>query len=67
MRDSGKVLVMGGNGFIGRNIVNYFEGNGIDVDIYDLFISDTSVVSYQGNILTDDHLEEIISKNNLYI
>lgn len=67
MRDSGKVLVMGGNGFIGRNIVNYFEGNGIDVDIYDLFISDTSVVSYQGNILTDDHLEEIISKYDTII
>lgn len=58
-----KVLVMGGNGFIGKNIVNYFLEKGINADIYDLFISPSLTSNtYQGNILTDDHLNDIISE-----
>lgn len=62
-----KILVMGGNGFIGKNIVNYFHSNGLEADIYDLFPASSEYKSYQGNILTDDHLDEIIAQYDIII
>ena len=64
-----KVLIMGGNGFIGSNIANYLFDRGYEVDIYDLFAKDNGYKNYVGNILTDDHLEEIIANydNIIYL
>ncbi len=56
-----KVLIMGGNGFIGSNVVDYLTNKNIDVDIYDLFVKDNGHRNYQGNILTDDKLDDIIN------
>lgn len=46
MNDINKVLIMGGNGFIGKNLTRYFVENGIDVDVYDLFVSDNGVKNF---------------------
>lgn len=59
---SKKVLVMGGNGFIGQNIVRYFAEAKYEVEIYDLYVKDNGFKNYTGNVLTDDNLDEIISK-----
>ncbi len=64
---SKKVLVMGGNGFIGQNIVNYFADNNDDVEIYDLYAKDNGFKNHVGNVLTDDNLEEIISEFDLIV
>ena len=58
---SKKVLVMGGNGYIGQNIVAYFEEKGEIVDIYDLFVSeDKKRKVYKGNVTDDPILKERI-------
>jgi len=62
-----KILVIGGNGFIGKNIVNCFQAHGLETDIYDLFPASSEYKSYQGNILTDDHLDEIIAQYDTII
>lgn len=67
MKENNKVLIMGGNGFIGRNLANYFVQQGIDVGIYDLFVSDSNIKTYQGNIITDDNLNEIIKQYDTVI
>lgn len=64
---SKKVLVMGGNGFIGQNIVRYFAESNDDVEIYDLFAKDNGFVNHSGNVLTDDNLDEIISKFDVIV
>ena len=67
MDKNNKVLIMGGNGFIGKNLANYFIKKNVDVAIYDLFVSDSNIKTYQGNIMTDDKLEEIISQYDTII
>lgn len=67
MKEIKKVLIMGGNGFIGKNLANYFIENGIEVGIYDLFISNSDIKSYQGNIMTDDSLSEIIKQYDVIV
>lgn len=67
MEQINKVLIMGGNGFIGKNLANYFIENGIDTAIYDLFTSDSNIKTYQGNIMTDDSLNEIIKQYDTII
>jgi len=62
-----KILVMGGNGFIGRNIIQYFQEQGLEADVYDLFSTNKNVKTYQGNILTDDHLEEVVRQYDTII
>lgn len=57
-----KVLIMGGNGFIGNNIADYLLSKGIEPEIYDLFLKKNGYKSYQGNILTDDKLDDILSQ-----
>lgn len=66
---SKKILIMGGNGFIGSNIANHLYNNGYEVSIYDIAGKDNGYQNYVGNILTDDHLEEIISQydNIIYL
>ena len=58
---SRKVLVMGGNGFIGQNIVTYFAQKGDEVEIYDLYAKNNGFINHIGNVLTDDNLDDIIS------
>lgn len=67
MKNENKILIMGGNGFIGKNIIHYFKEKGIETDVYDLFPAPNGIKSYQGNILTDDHLEEIIAQYDTII
>lgn len=55
-----KTLIIGGNGFIGKNIAEYFTNFGEEIAIYDL-VSLGEYKTYVGNILTDDNLENIIS------
>lgn len=62
-----KVLIIGGNGFIGSNIADYLSKNNIIPEIYDLFQKDNGYTSYQGNILTDDRLDEIIKQYDTII
>ena len=56
-----KVLVMGGNGFIGNNIVEHLAKNGYEVEIYDIAGKDNGYKNHIGNVLTDDNLEKLIS------
>lgn len=62
-----KVLIMGGNGFIGSNIAEYLANKNVEVDIYDLFKKDNGFKNYQGNILTDDNLDDIIKNYDTII
>lgn len=61
------VLIMGGNGFIGKNICKYFDMHNLDYGIYDLFTTVSSHDTYQGNILTDDNLEDILKSYDTII
>lgn len=57
----GKILVIGGNGFIGKNLVDSLVKVGYEVGIYDLVYSERKdVKSYKGDILNDEQLEEIL-------
>lgn len=57
-----KVLIMGGNGFIGSNIANYLHSKDVEVGIYDVITKDNGYINYQGNVLTDDKLDDIIKE-----
>lgn len=64
-----KVLIMGGNGFIGSNIAEYLFKKGYEVVIYDISYRDNGYKNYIGNILTDDNLDKIIGQfdNIIYL
>ncbi len=63
-----KVLVIGGNGFIGKNIVDYLVVHNYEVGIYDLsLVTRAGVRCYQGDILGDKNLENIIKVYDVII
>ena len=64
---SKNVLVMGGNGFIGQNIVRYLSEAGDNVEIYDLYAKDNGFKNHIGNILTDDNLDDVIAKFDVIV
>ena len=66
---SKKVLVIGGNGFIGTNIANHLYDQGYEVEIYDIAPKENGFKNYVGNILTDDNLDSIIKQfdNIIYL
>ena len=53
---------MGGNGYIGRNIVKAFSAHNETADVYDLFPAGNDTHFYQGNVRDDEKLDEIISR-----
>ncbi len=58
-----KILVIGGNGFIGKNLVDYLVKLGYEVGVYDLSYSERKdIKSYKGDILNDKQLEEVLSE-----
>ena len=67
MKNNNNILLIGGNGFMGKNIVHYMQGKGLDPAIYDLYVEETNDKTYQGNILNDDNLLNIISKYDTII
>lgn len=57
-----KVLIIGGNGFIGKNITQKLKDNDIYVGSYDLHENPLADINYIGNIRDDNNLEDIITK-----
>ncbi len=55
-----KVLVIGGTGFIGKNIVTELKTHNIFTGCYDLVDKNYGDNNYVGNVLYDDNLEDII-------
>lgn len=62
-----KVLVIGGNGFIGSNIVKYLNKCNIYSSIYDVKMSTFGKENYVGNIENDSSFEKIINKYDTII
>lgn len=56
-----KVLVIGGTGFIGRNVVDNLKSHGIITGCYDLVDKNYGDYNYIGNVIYDDNLDSIIS------
>lgn len=57
-----RVLVIGGNGFIGGNIVDYFLNRNCEIGVYDLKKGLKAGVTYfSGDIINDDRLEQIVA------
>lgn len=55
-----KVLVIGGTGFIGRNVIDNLKTHNIITGCYDLVEKKFGDYNYVGNVLYDDNLEDII-------
>jgi UDP-glucose 4-epimerase len=62
-----KVLVIGGSGFIGSNIIDCFKERNVDVANYSRKSNRNDVTTYEGNILNDDNFENIISNYDVII
>lgn len=55
-----RILVIGGNGFIGKNVVSNLLEHGYEPVIYDIVESELNVEQYTGDLLTDLTFENII-------
>lgn len=63
-----KILVVGGNGFIGNNVVKLLLEKKYDVSVYDMSMGNNSQVTYHvGNVLDDIEFEGIISKADVIV
>ena len=63
-----KILVIGGNGFIGTNVVQYLVQKKYLVGVYDLSSgSEKGVEYYEGNINDDPNFERILSQYDTII
>lgn len=63
-----KVLLLGGSGFLGRNIANELLGKGYIVGIYDRVSCDVpNVFLYDRDINTDDSLHTIVQQYDVII
>lgn len=56
-----KVLVLGGNGFIGRNIIKVLRESGFKTGVYDIYVNG-DVDQYEGDILNDPNFETVVGK-----
>ncbi len=57
-----RVLIMGGNGFIGRSLTDYLIEQNKTVGVYDLFSGEMENVSYHsGDLMQDESLEPILT------
>ncbi|MBO4696073.1 MAG: NAD-dependent epimerase/dehydratase family protein [Lachnospiraceae bacterium] len=62
MNKSGNIMILGGNGFIGQNLTQYFHANGYTVSVFDLKAPDNPVegVNYlEGDFFEDANLDRI--------
>lgn len=55
-----RILVIGGNGFIGKNIVNKLLNENYEPVIYDLYASNLNVEQHCGNLLEDPKFPNIV-------
>jgi UDP-glucose 4-epimerase len=62
-----KILVIGGTGFIGKNIVNLLKEKNDYVSVYDINASTCGYENYVGNIKDDENFDMIISKYDTVI
>ena len=62
-----KILVIGGNGFIGKNVVNNLLKNNFIPIIYDRNESNLPVEQYFGNLLEDEKFPDIVRQCNCVI
>lgn len=63
-----RVLVIGGNGFIGKNVMEYLREKEYCVGGYDLNMPASFQGSfYEGDIIHDDNLDKILSQYNTVI
>ena len=63
-----KILVIGGNGFLGKNIVNDLLKNKFEIGVYDLnLVERDNVLCYRGNIIDDENLYNIIKNYDTII
>lgn len=62
-----KVLVIGGTGFIGRNIVKNFKRNNYYVGIYDCKSTIIGDINYCGNIKDDKNFGKILKEFDIVI
>jgi len=60
MMEKNRILVIGGNGFIGKNVVSNLLHYGYEPVIYDLVTTDLNIEQYTGDILTDPNFEQIV-------
>lgn len=64
-----KILVVGGGGFLGQNIVRHFQQQQYEVGIYDVHIPDflrTKNISYYvGDVINDSNLDSIVSQYDI--
>ena len=58
--EKNRILVIGGNGFIGKNVVSNLLQHGYEPVVYDLITTDLNVEQHTGNILTDPNFEQIV-------
>ena len=56
-----KILVIGGTGFIGQNVINLLKERGYYVGNYSLHDSSISDESYSGDVYNDSRFESIVS------
>lgn len=62
MSKSGNIMILGGNGFIGQNLTQYFHTNGYSVSVFDLKAPDNPIegVHYlEGDFFDDTNLDRI--------
>ena len=63
-----KILVIGGNGFIGKNIVEMLITENYDVTVYDLSkCTIPNVKSYCGNVLEDEKFGDVIKNIDVVV
>ena len=65
-----KVLILGGNGFLGRNLSRELSENNVDVSVYDIcrpHYSSPDVKYYQGNLEDRDKIISILKENGINI
>ncbi|MDB4054741.1 NAD-dependent epimerase/dehydratase family protein [Akkermansiaceae bacterium] len=62
-----RVIVLGGNGFIGKNVAKHFQNNNYSTATYDLCASSSNENSYSGDIATDPELPSILRKYDVLI
>ena len=57
-----KVLVIGGSGFIGQNVVNTLKNNGCYVGNYSIHENVDADINFTGDVFYDENFETIVSK-----
>lgn len=70
MQEKKRYIILGGNGFIGKNLCTYIANKGHEVTSFDRVLpecQDSKVTYIQGDFFEDDFLKEIISDKDIII